>query len=157
MSQTIAPAELPGWLAAGAAGDVEALARVYALAACYMRAGEALPPDLAAFVAGALQAASGALLNHSTETLPGALAQALHARRKGTPGRKPKQRTPGYARLLASNVAQLVAGGMGADAACHHVADNPGPTCNPRRHLFKDVQAAWLAYRHELMPEPEKK
>jgi hypothetical protein len=147
------PAALPGLLEAAEAGDLAALARLYAMAAAYAREGRVMPPELAQFMAAALQDVSRALLTETgpqISQLPRSLARALRATRAGKAGRKPSRKGADYARLLASSVAQRVAGGMAAGEAVALVAER-------RNRSAKDVEAAWLAHRADLMPEPEKK
>jgi hypothetical protein len=146
------PAALPDLLEAAEAGDVAALARLYAMAAACAREGRVMPPELGQFIAGSLQEVSRALLAESGPALPRSLARALKAQRAGKRGRKPSRSGADYGRLLAASVAQRVAAGMSETAACAWVAEHPGPTCNSRHHMQKDVEHAWRQHRADLLP-----
>lgn len=142
---------------AAAGGDLRELGRIYALGAAYAREGMPMPPELGQFMGEALQAVSDALCSHAgrpkAKRLGDTLAGALKASRPGKRGPKTDRRAAGYARILASNIAQRhLLQGMTVEAAIAAVQADPEPWGNPQGLSVEALWLAWRKHRAKFMP-----
>lgn len=150
------PAALPGLLEAAEAGDLDALARLYAMAAVCAREGHVMPPELAQFIARTLESVATSLFRHirrpKDHPIGNTLAKALGARRTGKRGARKDAKAAGYARILASNIAQRVVMGMTVEDAIAAVQADQSPSGNPEERKEDALWLAWRKHRAELLP-----